>query len=95
MICTECGKDLPITGFYLQEGKPKKRCKECVKAYYRKWYTPTGRRAGRPKKAQPVKEARPGTPYGVLPEFRLFAMMPAASATLRATPDLPPESATA
>lgn len=95
MICTGCQQDLPLEGFYLQRGKPKKRCKECVKAYFRKWYTPTGRRAGRPKKEKMPVEQGPRAPYGVSSEFRLFARMPAASATLRATPDLPPESATA
>lgn len=87
MICTQCGSDKPLTGFYLQAGKPKKRCKECVKAYFRKWYTPTGRRAGRPKKK---KVERPGTPYGVSAAFTLFARNPAASCTDLATPALPP-----
>lgn len=94
MICTECGSDKPLMGFYLQAGKPKKRCKECVKAYFRKWYTPTGRRAGRPKKEKKVEQG-PRAPYGVPSAFKVFAMMPAASATLRATPDLPPDPATA
>ena len=91
MICTKCGQE---GEFYAWNGKTVKPCTKCLKAYQRKRYTPTGRRAGRPKKKEKVFVER-GLPYGVPPEFRLFAMMPAASATLRATPDLPPAPATA
>jgi hypothetical protein len=34
--CKGCGATKPLSGYYLQNGKPMARCKECVKAAVRK-----------------------------------------------------------
>lgn len=35
--CNVCGKEKPLSEYYLQAGKPMKRCKDCQRYYARQW----------------------------------------------------------
>ena len=35
--CSICKETKPVADYYQQKGVPQKRCKECQKAYARKW----------------------------------------------------------
>lgn len=35
--CNICGETKPVSEYYLQIGKPMKRCKACQRAYARQW----------------------------------------------------------
>lgn len=49
-VCSKCGRELPVTEFYMKLGKPRSRCKSCEDEEHRKW------RERNPEKQERIQE---------------------------------------